>query len=73
MLGSQSLLFHHKRSQGIWAFLTEPNPPLASVRFAEWLLSPFAKGDFGLSAHFELARGGFSSKNCSLNNFSLLN
>jgi hypothetical protein len=36
------------------------NPPSARVRYADCLLSPFAKGDCSHSAHCKLAKGGFS-------------
>ena len=45
------------------------NPPSALVRYADCLLSPFAKGDFGQVAHWELARGGF----CSMDSVITLN
>ena len=51
-----------KGAPGIW--FSKRNPPLGPVWFAESLISPFAKGDFGLSAHFELTRGGFCLVEC---------
>jgi hypothetical protein len=41
--------------------IIQENPPFVLVRYADCLLSPFAKGDYGHSAHCKFAKGGFCS------------